>query len=67
MGINAVITEDPDAPDESHQKQEFSELTPAVSTWVLEIPIKDNDGKKVIDTDDISDIEIWFYNYYYTR
>lgn len=66
FGINAVITTDPNAPLESAQKSEFFEMSPAVSNWVLEIPLRKN-SIDVLDVNKISDIEIWFYNKYYTR
>ncbi len=67
FGINAVVTNDPYAPAESWQKREFHEMPPAVSKWVLEVPLKSAGGQKLLDIDSVSDIEIWFYNYYHAR
>jgi hypothetical protein len=62
----ARITEDPNVPDTAWQSGEFHELSPAVTKWVLEIPTWKED-LKVVDLDQINDIEIWFYNYYIAR
>ncbi|MFO0795418.1 MAG: hypothetical protein U0586_15305 [Candidatus Brocadiaceae bacterium] len=67
LGINAMISKDPDAEPESYKKEEFSDFTPAVSTWVLEVPLKTKEGDIILKTENISDIEIWFYNNYYSR
>jgi len=67
FGINAVVTNDPYAPAESWQKREFHEMPPAVSKWVLEVPLKSSGGQKLLNLDSVSDIEIWFYNYYHAR
>lgn len=67
FAINALITDDPNVPDDTYEKKEFSELTPAVSSWILELPLKRNDGTTVLKEEDISDVEISFNNYYKTR
>ena len=67
FGINAVVTNDPDAPAESWQKREFHEMPPAVSKWVLEVPLKSASRQNILNIENISDIEIWFYNYYHAR
>ncbi len=67
FGVNAVINKDDNAPAESWQKREFHEMPPAVTPWKLEIPLKNSSGQKVLNIDTISDIEIWFYNYYHAR
>lgn len=66
FGINAVVNADPNAPAESYQKAEFHEMPPAVSTWMLEIPLKMG-NTTYLDLDRVADIEIWFYNYYHAR
>lgn len=66
FGINAVVNEDLNAPPDSDQKAEFHEMPPAVSTWVLEIPLRQGNTTH-LDLKKVSDIEIWFYNYYYAR
>ncbi len=71
--INASLVKDPDRPVESIRKTEFHEMPPAISKWILEIPIKDASGDPMLDlgsTDRlgaVTDVEIWFYNYYRTR
>lgn len=67
FGVNAVINKDDNAPAESWQKREFHEMPPAVTQWKLEIPLKNSSGQKVLNIDTISDVEIWFYNYYHAR
>ncbi len=64
--INARIAEDTDVPPEAWQKAEFHELSPAVSKWTIEIPTKKL-GMPVVNLDTVSDIEIWFCNYYIAR
>jgi hypothetical protein len=67
FGINAVVNEeDTNAPPESYRKVEFHEMPPAVSTWILEIPLRDG-STTYLDLEKVSDIEIWFYNYYHAR
>lgn len=65
--INASVVKDPDVPIESLRKQEFHEMPPAVSKWVLEIPLVHISGVPVIDLNKVNDVEIWFMNYYKTR
>jgi len=67
FGINAVVNEHSNAPPESYQKREFHEMSPAVTKWVMKVPLKNSMGWKILDVDEISDIEIWFYNYYHAR
>jgi hypothetical protein len=64
--INARITEDPSVPPSAWQNAEFHELSPAVSKWILEIPTRKG-GVPVVRLEQVSDIEIWFYNYYIAR
>lgn len=65
--VNAAIARDPAAPEESWRKKEFHELSPAVSTWTLEVPTIHSSNQPILDLDKVSDIEIWFYNYYLVR
>jgi hypothetical protein len=67
FGINAPIIADPEAPGESWKKTEFHEMPPTVSKWILEVPTERSSGQLVLNIDKISDIQIWFYNYYYAR
>jgi hypothetical protein len=67
FGINARATVDPDEPSGSWQKSEFHEMPPAVSTWTLEIPLRNDAGAQVLNLDTFNDIELWLYNYYYAR
>ncbi len=67
ISINAAIMPDPKVPVESLRKQEFHEMSPAVSTWTLEIPTIHTSNMPVLDLDQVTDIEIWFYNYYFDK
>ncbi|WP_295450104.1 hypothetical protein [uncultured Thiodictyon sp.] len=67
MSINAVIARDPEAPVESLRKKEFREFSPAVSSWTLEVPTIHSSNQPILDLNKVSDIEIWFYNYYLDR
>lgn len=67
QAINAVVTPHPMTPPETVRKKEFHEMSPAISTWILEIPILDNGGKQLLNLNEVADIEICFNNYYYTR
>jgi len=67
IALNASVNKDPNAPASTLQKTEFQEMSPAVTKWVLEVPVVHNSGVPVLDLDKVQDIEIWFYNYYKTR
>ena len=64
--IDANITTDPDLPPGAQKTALFHEMPPAVSKWVLEIPIRDHDNVTVIDLTTLRDVQIWFSNYYFT-
>lgn len=65
--IDAEIVRDPQVPVESLRRRQFHEMSPAVSTWTLDIPLIGKSNEQLLDLDKVNDIEIWFYNYYLDR
>lgn len=51
-------------PPENYQCKYFHELSPAVSQWVMEIPLKKKDGSDVFQFDSLKDVVIKFQNYF---
>jgi hypothetical protein len=61
------VSNDPDVPPEIYQINLFKEYSVAASEWVLYLPMETREGRKILDMETITDIEIHFYYYWYAR
>ena len=65
--VPVQVSNDPSVPDSAYTIDTFQELSVAASDWTLYIAIEDFDGLPLLDLSKITDIEIHFYYYGYSR
>ncbi len=65
--VSVQVSGDPDVPPSVRQIDVFKERSVATSEWVLYLPVEDENGSTVIDFSKVTDIEIHFYYYFYSR
>lgn len=65
--IALEVSSDPDVPPTVKEIDVFKERSVATSEWTLYLPLEDENHNPVIDTSEITDIEIHFYYYWYNR
>lgn len=65
--ITAWVSDDPDVPSSVYQIDSFQEYSVATSEWTLYLAVESSGGLLLIDVDNITDIEIHFYYFWYAR
>lgn len=65
--IDVQVANDPEVPPSVYQIDVFQERSVATSEWKLYLPVEDEGGNELIDIENITDIEIHFYYYRYSR